>query len=244
MEIGKTNILAEFINNSSQLLHEICVIKSKLNIMKTKTFISFSLVILISLLMVTRIYTQNVGYFTDARDGMKYKYIQIGNQTWMAENLKYETKSGSACYNNDPVKCAIYGRLYKWEVAKKACPSGWHLPSRDEFDKLFRYLGGTNMGGGKLKETGTMHWNAPNGEATNSSGFTALAGGMYSNGDFEDMGKHAFFITSSVEGPNPDPMYQAVWMVNLITNHGEGSYGILQQISDNKASIRCIKNAK
>ncbi len=207
---------------------------------------SFFLLVFVYLIMTLKVSAQSLNYFTDSRDKRTYKFVLIGTQTWMAENLSYQTPNGSACYNNDPSKCAIYGRLYKYSVAKKACPSGWHLPSRDEFDKLFRFLGGPNIAGGKMKETGTSHWNSPNGEATNSSGFNALPGGIYSDvmGEFNDLGKHAFFITSTPEQSTGDPMYFTVWMVNLINFHGEASYGILQQISSGKASIRCIKNTK
>jgi uncharacterized protein (TIGR02145 family) len=71
--------------------------------------------------------------FTDSRDGKPYRFVQIGKQTWMAENLNYETPIGSNCYNDSPQYCQKYGRLYSGSAAKKACPVGWHLPSKDEW---------------------------------------------------------------------------------------------------------------
>jgi uncharacterized protein (TIGR02145 family) len=128
------------------------------------------------------------GYFTDARDGQEYAFKIIGSQTWMYENLNYET-SNSWWYENNSANGDVYGRLYTWEVALDACPDGWHLPSDAEWTVLTDYLGGESVAGGKMKEAGTVHWNSPNTGATNSSGFTALPGGLsYTSGDFNYLG--------------------------------------------------------
>ena len=115
--------------------------------------------------------------FTDTRDGKTYKWVKIGNQTWMAENLNYNSSGASWCYNEKEVNCETYGMLYDWESAKTACPDGWHLPSEDEWDVLIDFLGGKKIAGGKMKESGYEHWSSPNLGAANTFGFDGLPGG-------------------------------------------------------------------
>lgn len=93
------------------------------------------------------------GTFNDSRDFQAYKWVKIGNQVWMAENLNYETED-SWCYDDSPVQCANYGRLYPWHTAmagqpssnanpsevQGVCPPGWHMPSHDEWTELERYV--------------------------------------------------------------------------------------------------------
>jgi uncharacterized protein (TIGR02145 family) len=133
-------------------------------------------------------------------DGNIYKTITIGTQTWMAENLRttryrngvlvnnitdnikwlIDTTGAWCYYNNDPSKNIPYGKLYNWYAvynANQLCPTGWHIPSYEEWEILTNYLGGNSIAGGKMKSTGTQYWNSPNEGATNSSGFSGLPGG-------------------------------------------------------------------
>ena len=139
------------------------------------------------------------GLVTDI-DGNVYYTVTIGSQVWMAENLKTtKHNDGTAiplvtdptqwgnlttpgyCWNNNDETTYknTYGALYNWYTVNtgKLCPAGWHVPTDAEWTQLIDYLGGENIAGGKLKETGTTHWLSPNTGATNETGFTALPGG-------------------------------------------------------------------
>jgi uncharacterized protein (TIGR02145 family) len=80
------------------------------------------------------------------------------------------------------------------------CPANWHLPSTVEWELLIDFLGGALLAGGKMKEAGTLHWNAPNTGATNASGFTALPGGYYQveYNDFQVLGYTGFWWGTSI----------------------------------------------
>jgi uncharacterized protein (TIGR02145 family) len=161
------------------------------------------------------------GSMTDG-EGNTYKTVTIGTQTWMAENLKVTkyndstvipnvtdktawrnlTTAAVCTYNNttnaDTIK--TYGRLYNWYAVNtgKLCPAGWHIPSSTEWGTLSTTLGGYEISGGAIKETGTTHWNSPNTQATNTSGFTVLpAGGRYADGAFGGIGGGAYWWSST-----------------------------------------------
>jgi uncharacterized protein (TIGR02145 family) len=151
------------------------------------------------------------GTYIDPRDGQLYHTVDIGDQTWMVENLNYET-GNSLCYDNNPANCVIYGRLYNWATIMNGeassnnipsgvqgiCPPGWHVPSDAEWSKLCGQLGGYLIAGGKMKETGFVHWTPPNAGATNESGFTALPGGRRkTDGTFIQLGEVAVWWSST-----------------------------------------------
>jgi uncharacterized protein (TIGR02145 family) len=135
------------------------------------------------------------------QDGNEYKTINIGSQTWMAENLrttkyrngdkipevadkdKWLNLNSGAYINYDDTKSldsiATYGRLYNWAAvidARNIAPHGWHVPTYNEWKILETFLG-DSIAGNQLKESGTLHWKAPNKGATNETGFTALGCG-------------------------------------------------------------------
>lgn len=135
-------------------------------------------------------------------EGNVYNTITIGTQVWMIENLKATkyndgtsipnvtnntawgnlTTPGYCWYNNDVSNKNLYGALYNWYAVNtnKLAPQGWHVPTDAEWTTLTTFLGGESIAGGKLKETGTSHWQSPNTGATNEPGFTALPGGYRS----------------------------------------------------------------
>jgi uncharacterized protein (TIGR02145 family) len=135
----------------------------------------------------TQIWTNKNLDVTTYRDGTPIP--QVTDPTaWVA------LTTGAWCYyNNDPANGAIYGKLYNWYAVagihdndpntpnKILAPIGWHVPSQTEAILLSDFLGGEIVAGGKMKEAGTTHWTSPNEGATNSSGFTGLAGGYRNN---------------------------------------------------------------
>lgn len=87
----------------------------------------------------------------DLRDSLIYKVVTIGNNMWMAENLRIRTKTGSDCHDHKPENCIKYGRLYNWNTSIKVCPDGWHLPTHDEIIELIEMAGGKELGARTLK---------------------------------------------------------------------------------------------
>lgn len=204
--------------------------------------------------------------FKDARDGQIYRWVKIGDQIWMAENLAYlpavspptsESFSEPIYYVTGYQGTSVieakattnyqtYGVLYNWPAAAEACPAGWHLPTDAEWKQLEIYLGmssadvdGTDFRGlvvgGKLKETGTTHWNSPNTAATNETGFTALpAGYRYLDNSFKNFGNNADFWTSTEQSS------LFVWFRMVNYDHG----GIFRDYKDKPCgfSVRCIKD--
>ncbi|MCJ7449219.1 MAG: M12 family metallopeptidase [Bacteroidales bacterium] len=186
-----------------------------------------------------------------------YPVVEIGTQVWMAENLK-TTKyqdgttipnktdntewnnltSGAYCdYDNLSPNSNTYGRLYNWYAindSRNIAPQGWHIPSDDEWATLAVSLGGIAIAGGKMKESGTTHWNSPNEGATNESGFTALPAGGRLEGTFIAIGLAcAWWSTTEYNATN-------AWFRELDNDafdllHGDGS-------KKNGFSVRCLKD--
>lgn len=186
-------------------------------------------------------FTRNKGTFIDSRDGHVYKWVKIGDQIWMAENLNYKTNN-SLWYDNNPKHGKIYGRLYTWYEAMLACPDGWHLSSDEEWKQLEMILGmsqdianktlsrGTDEGS-KLKST--QRW-YNNGNGFNSIGFNALPSGCRIGKGFKSLGRSSLWWL----GPR-DSLVNA-WMRSLDYDSNE----IFRQAYPESEgfSIRCVKN--
>ncbi len=197
---------------------------------------------------------------TDVRDGKIYNTIQIGTQCWMAQNMNIgdmirgtlnqanNSIREKYCYDDLQSNCDVYGGLYQWEEAmqydstsgKGICPEGWHISTDADWTSLTDYLGGQNVEtANKMKEAGKIHWAKPNKGATNSSGFTALPGGMrvvLFSGGFIGINEVAAFWSPSTQAG-----YSEVsWVLGF-------SHDVTRTSSTTKTpqygrSVRCVKN--
>ena len=170
--------------------------------------------------------------FTDKRNYRTYKAVQIGDLTWMAENLKYEM-SDSWCYNNDKDMCEKYGRLYTWYSAQKACPEGWRLPTIDDWNSLNDAVCGEY--GIDLECLEKMlksknGWNTYGG--ANYSGFSAAPAGYFDGKNFLGIGKKTAF-----------------WSSTKLDEHayaellGYGEISDLEVLNKDRAySVRCVED--
>ena len=177
----------------------------------------------------------NTGIFADTRDGQTYKWVKIGNQVWMAENLNYKEKSGSWCYSKKVYNCNDYGRLYNWRTALLACPKGWHLPDDSEWKILIDYLGGGEIAGGKLKEISTSHWKNPNKGASDMYKFNARpAGYRYPSGLFNGKGSIGKWW-SETDYSSDEVWYFSISYISSLmnVNTDDKDYGF---------SVRCVKD--
>jgi uncharacterized protein (TIGR02145 family) len=193
-------------------------------------------------------------------DGNNYTAVKIGDQTWMAENLKATKYNdgnpitlvenntewsgldtpGYCWYNNDEATYKdTYGALYNWYAVNTGllCPDGWHVSTDPEWTVLAGTAGFASITGNMLKETGTLHWTTPNTGATNETGFTALPGGYRydAGGSYNFLGGKGFWWTSTQVLPVES---ESAWHREL-TN---GAAYILRNNYGKKTgfSVRCI----
>jgi uncharacterized protein (TIGR02145 family) len=186
--------------------------------------------------------------------------VTIGTQTWDKCNLDVTTyrdgtpipqvtdpiawdalTTGAWCYyDNDPANNDIYGKLYNWYAVNNTingglAPLGKHIPTDAEWTTLTDFLGGASVAGGKMKETGFCHWNSPNTNATNSSGFTALPGGIRSAGGvFFNIGNFGWLWSSSENVPIP-PSASA-----RLLRYNSGNVLTSDSGQESGFSVRCI----
>jgi len=188
-------------------------------------------------------------------DGNKYDTVVIGTQVWLKQDLRttkfiygvsikletdpskwYSVSAPAYCwYDNVEDSESPYGAIYNWRAASSGaiCPNGWHVPTIEEWTTLINYLGGEEIAGGKLKETGTVHW-LHNSGATNETGFTALPGGERNwDGNYYNRGLYGTWWTSS-------PSYgDSAWKVGVGDSGPE--IGSLTFSAEAGYLVRCVK---
>jgi len=222
---------------------------------------------------------ENGGGGSVTYEGQTYKTVKIGTQTWLAKNLN-NAVAGSKCYDNDPANCDKYGRLYDWATAmalppgcnenscssqiqskhRGICPSGWHIPSNDDWDVLMNYVGGYETAGTKLKAR--SGWDE-NGNGTDQHGFSALPGGCLGyweddcpdedpSGSCENLSGSGFYEIgnwglwwSATEGEGDDHSPRAYYrfMFSDYDDYYSNSYVRSDsEVKEMMISIRCLKD--
>lgn len=192
------------------------------------------------LLAVLAAPAQDRGTFKDPRDGRVYRTVTIGTQTWMTENLAFKAKGGCHAYgwdaDNKKANVAKYGYLYEWNAAKKACPPGWHLPTKEEWETLIAYLGGELAAGAAMKSrTG---WGTA-GPEEDRFGFSALPGGYLadmSKSSFYDLGEQAKWWTAT-----ESDRYTA-WTMHAFAGGPQIHFGSYGKSAGGALSVRCVKD--
>lgn len=220
-----------------------------------------------------KLYIQGDG--VEDKDGNYYKTIILGEQEWMAENLRttryrngdpipnltnnpewQNTLSGAwSYYNNESDYGAVYGNLYNWFTTiddRGVCPAGWEVPTVDDWVLLETYLGldeeevwqvygrgeDDNIGG-RMKESASGLWHAPNVGANNASGFSALPGGMrLDNGTFSGIGKNGLWWSSTIRNTQ-ELMPNRIWIRHLL--HHKAYINVFSTYKQSGLSIRCVR---
>ena len=177
--------------------------------------------------------------FVDARDDKEYKSVNINGDVWMAENLDYSGVE-SICYNGKKdIDCSFYGRLYTFYSASKACPEGWHLSTKEEWDRLIAYAGGVHLAGKYLKSAADGEWgdsfSKSNDILNDEYGFAALPGGSY----------------NTVEWKRKKARYEGVWWIDelqgtklaesVVISRGE-NVRFFKEDTTEYFSCRCVKD--
>lgn len=190
-------------------------------------------------------------------DNNNYKTVVIGNQEWMAENLKTSRfqdgtdilhepnkevfgrlETGAWIrYENNAGSVNSYGKLYNWfavDDERGLCPSGWKVPNESDWNELEHYLG--ENAGGKLKEINGQYWESPNTGATNSTGFSARPGGFLIGSSFYNEGHAGYWWSSTVTESDREQVHVRRLVYRESTISKEIFYITFAM------SVRCIKS--
>ncbi len=190
-----------------------------------------------------------IGSVLDSQ-GNNYKTIKIGYQDWMAENLRFKSKEGCYPPNGDLKNVSTYGFLYDLITALESCPSGWHIPSLDEFEVLISYLGGDDKVVKNIKSNDLWQTASCNIIGEDKTGFRALpAGSMSNNSSYADEDENGNIIP--IPNSYEDFMKSTGWWTSTWIANKPQIIGILNcenriaQGSVNRLSgysVRCVKD--
>lgn len=198
-------------------------------------------------------------------DGNVYKTVKIGNQIWMAENLrttKYRNGEpiqlvtdpnawknlNTGAYRTAPDEA--YGFYYNWYAVmddRNLAPEGWHVATDADYTELANELGGNAVAGGKLKEAGTEHWIGTNTGADNESGFTALPAGTINADDGYISGGYSVAFAVWTTNLYPGSLNPTLYLLNtstieLFKVNSVNMSGAGTNPSRLGCSVRCVKD--
>ena len=219
--------------------------------------------IAITVMLVQTAFAQNgeTGTFTDKRDGQKYKTVKIGDYVWLAQNFNYTVNNGASCYNDNEANCNKLGKLYTWNAAMAACPPGWHVPTRGEWDYLAKFAGGSRSSdvngniqwygaGNRLKSKSGWNYNSTastSGNGTDDFGFNAIPGNWHDQLRlWGGSGDHTSFWTS--DQSSNDNVYSRGLNYDsdaLLEGQGSKAFGLsLRLVKDNSTMDEPQADAK
>ncbi|MEZ4937121.1 MAG: FISUMP domain-containing protein [Crocinitomicaceae bacterium] len=184
----------------------------------------------------SNIFSQEMGTLTDERDGQTYKTVKIGDQTWLAENLRFKSDA-SYSYDKKEENDVKYGRYYSYESAQESCPTGWKLPSQEEYQVLSDHFGGDYDSGRKLKSTSDWFWTT-NGD--NSSGFNIIPAGSIYKGTSGSEGEEAIFWVNG-KNDNGEGLIRIVTARDGNTDKAYKFRKSVFPIDKGSFSVRCLK---
>jgi uncharacterized protein (TIGR02145 family) len=174
------------------------------------------------------------GDSTVSRGGVEYKTVLINEQCWTKENMKYVPSTGTTmCYDNLESNCETYGRLYDYEAAALACPSGFRLPTQEEMIAMQEYSGADMYDAGKHLKT-TTGWTGENGD--DFLGFSALPGGRCNEEQTcSNIGATGYWWTSTEKVKNSNHY------TLFLTGDADSFSASTTMDNDQYISVRCVK---
>ena len=188
------------------------------------------------------------GSLYDERDGQTYKTVKIGEQWWMAENLRFEDPEQSVCFNDNPDNCLVYGKLYTRNGAINDCPNGWHLPTEEEWLKLNKYIKEniSNDYVGRYLRADTLWEVSELGVGRDAFGFAALPGGVKDHDGWWGLNTHTHFWMDGSWKNGDDVCYVYALIRYKLKDDSDMKIGKNGRICDrypsSKYSVRCVKD--
>ena len=211
--------------------------------MLRQLLICISCSVLFSCTSLNSLFSSSLKTFKDPRDGERYQYIEIENRYWMTSNMRYKVEGSKLNLDNPS---PLYGRLYTWEQAMKACPEGWWLSTDLDcfslerkliYDETEKFTEGKYRGQNVKILKSKKDW-SPSG--TDSLKMNILPAGDFAFGKFTNLGMVAGFWTSTVHIMGGE-LGEKFAYYRIITDDEEGIYYDSQQ-KDIYYSCRCVKN--